>query len=179
MGYAGTVSRSELTPRQGTKSSLGSQVWAGALTGQVAGLIMAAVVMLVFTVFLGKGPLYPVQVIGSVLFGDSALSGIHIPALLAGLVLHQLGPSLFWGAVFGWAAHRVGPMRPRRAALIGAGIGLLSQIIDVNLVLPVVMNSLHGHDIWAEQVPAFWSWAAHLAFGLALGLYPAVRRRLR
>src|SRR5262245_53550889 len=74
---------------------------AGAVTGQVSGLIMAVVVMAVFTVFLGTSPLYPVQVIGSFALGDSALAGFNLKALLAGLVLHQLGPSLFWGLAFG------------------------------------------------------------------------------
>ena len=48
----------------------------GIVTGQVAGLIMAVVVMLVFAVFLGKNPLYPVQVIGSALLGEVALQGL-------------------------------------------------------------------------------------------------------
>ena len=36
----------------------------GLITGQIAGLIMAVVVMLVFAVFLGKNFLFPVQVQG-------------------------------------------------------------------------------------------------------------------
>lgn len=56
----------------------------GIITGQIAGLIMAVVVMIVFTL-LGKGPLYPVQVIGSAVFGESALQGLHVGAILAGL----------------------------------------------------------------------------------------------
>ena len=34
------------------------------------------------------------------------------------------------------------------------------------------MKALHGHDIWAEQVPAFWSWAAHVVFGVGLAVFP-------
>jgi hypothetical protein len=98
MAYAGAalqqdVSASTASPR--------SHIAAGAIAGQIAGLIMAVVVMAVFTIFLGKGPLYPVQVIGSFIFGDAAIQGFNLPALLAGLVLHQAGPSLFWGVVFG------------------------------------------------------------------------------
>src|SRR6478752_5363959 len=74
---------------------------AGILTGQAAGLIMAVVVMLVFAVFLGKSPLFPVQVIGSTVFGAPALQGFHLGALIAGLLLHQLGPSVLWGFIFG------------------------------------------------------------------------------
>lgn len=57
-------------------------------------------------------------------------------------------------------------------------VGLASQVVDVNLVMPAAMEALHGHDIWAEQVPAFWSWAAHLVFGLALAVFPRVREKL-
>src|SRR4051812_38800695 len=75
------------------------------ITGQIAGLVMAVVVMLVFVVFLGHGPLYPVQVIGSLLFGDAALQGTNLGAIVAGLLLHQGGPALFWSIAFGLAVH--------------------------------------------------------------------------
>jgi hypothetical protein len=148
------------------------------VTGQIAGLVMAVVVMLVFVVFLGKGPLYPVQVIGSLLFGDSALHGTNLGAVAAGLLLHQGGPSIFWALVFGFAVHTWRIAGTARLVALGAAVGLASQLVDVNLVLPPVMRALHGHDIWAAEVPAFWSWAAHLVFGLTLGLaFTSVRRR--
>jgi hypothetical protein len=151
---------------------------AGAIAGQIAGLIMAVVMMAVYTIFLGKGPLYPVQVIGSFIFGDAAIQGFHLPALLAGLVLHQAGPSLFWGVVFGAVLYALDVRSGVAVVLVGAITGLASQIIDVNLVVPAAMKALHGHDIWAEQVPAFWSWAAHLVFGLGLSVFPWVHAKL-
>ena len=148
------------------------------VAGQIAGLVMAVVVMLVFTVFLGKGPLHPVQVIGSLIFGEPALHGLHVGALIAGLLLHQGGPALFWSLVFGWAVHASRIEGGARLVGLGLGIGLLSQLVDVNLILPPVMRALHGRDLWAAEVPAFWSWAAHAVYGLALALaYPPVRRR--
>ena len=107
--------------------------------------------------------------IGSLVFGDAALQGVHLPAVLAGLVLHQAGPSLAWGLTFGAL---VRAFAPRRAGLVvlGVAVGLVSQVIDVGLVVPAAMQALHGHDLWAEHVPAFWSWAAHLVFGLSLAL---------
>lgn len=144
------------------------------VTGQIAGLIMAVVVMAVFTIFLGKGPLYPVQVIGAFVFGDAALHGVHVPAIVAGLLLHQLGPSLFWGFAFGLAVHYLDVRKGAALLALAVTIGLGSQLVDVNLILPPLLKGLHGHDIWAEEVPAFWSWAAHLVFGLALGLFPWV-----
>src|SRR5262245_55208930 len=84
----------------------GRTVLSGVVTGQIAGLVMAVVVMAVFALFLGKSPLYPVQVIGSALLGESALVGTNFAAILVGLVLHQAGPSLLWGATFGAVARR-------------------------------------------------------------------------
>lgn len=148
------------------------------ITGQIAGLIMAVVVMAVFTIFLGKGPLHPVQVIGSLIFGEPALHGFHLGAFIAGLVLHQGGPALFWSLVFGWTLHTLHVEGGVKLAAIGVGVGVASQLIDVNLLLPPVMRALHGRDLWAAEVPAFWSWAAHVVYGLALCTYPLVRRRL-
>jgi hypothetical protein len=103
-----TQSSAVISHHSGTfheRTGLARHLIAGAIAGQIAGLIMAAVVMLVFTVFLGKGPIYPVQVIGSFVYGDAALQGFHLPAFLMGLVLHQLGPSLFWGLALGAFAY--------------------------------------------------------------------------
>jgi hypothetical protein len=151
---------------------------AGALAGQISGLIMAVVVMLVFTLFLGKGPLYPVQVIGSLVFGDAALAGVHVGALAAGLLLHQLGPALAWGLVFGLLVNRLEWRSGARLVGLAVAVGVASQVIDVSLLVPLAMKRLHGHDIWAENVPAFWSWAAHLVFGLGLLTFPWVGRKI-
>lgn len=40
-------------------ASLKRSLWAGAVTGEVAGLTMAGVLMAVFPLFLGRGPQYP------------------------------------------------------------------------------------------------------------------------
>jgi hypothetical protein len=176
MSLATTAPSSQLhtVARSGT---LGRDLAAGALAGQVAGLVMAVVVMAVFTLFLGTGPLFPVQVIGSLVFGDAAVQGLHVPALLAGLVLHQAGPALGWGLAFGAAVHALAPRRAGLLAL-GVAVGLASQVVDVGLLVPAAMRALHGHDLWAEHVPAFWSWAAHLVFGLALACFPWIHGRL-
>lgn len=176
MAYAHAASHHDLHAPSGT--TLGRDLAAGAIAGQIAGLVMAVVVMAVFTFFLGKGPLFPVQVIGSFLLGDAALQGVNVGAVLAGLVLHQAGPSLAWGIAYGAILHAADRRAGAAALLIGAAVGLASQAIDVNLVMPVAMRALHGHDLWAENVPAFWSWAAHLVFGLSLACFPEVLRRL-
>lgn len=165
-------------PRQ-AEGSLRRSLFAGFLAGQVSGLIMAVVVMAVFTLFLGKGPLFPVQVIGSFIFGDGALQGFHAPAFLAGLALHQLGPSLGWGLAMGLGVWALGARQGGALAALAIAIGLVSQVVDVNIVGARAFTVLHGHDIWAEQVPAFWSWSAHLVFGLGLLLVPSIERKLQ
>lgn len=171
-----------MTTHASTRSQAGvelksSPILAGVITGQVAGLIMAVAVMAVFTIFYGTSPLYPVQVIGSTVFGAAALDGFHFGALLAGLLLHQLGPSLFWGAVFGLAVGQKGNVTSQKALVIGLIIGVISMV-DVVVLVPAVMNSLHGTDFWNQQVPIGWDWVAHLVFGASFGLYPKIVSKL-
>lgn len=147
----------------------------GVITGQIAGLIMAVAVMAVFTIFYGKSPLYPVQVIGSAVFGADALNGFHFGALLAGLLLHQLGPSLLWGVIFGVFAKNTSTTK--QALMIGLLIGVVSMV-DVYVIVPFAMKSLHGVDFWNQEVPMFWDWVAHIIFGASFALYPKVRARL-
>lgn len=150
----------------------------GILTGQLAGLIMALVVMVVFAVFLGKSPLYPVQVIGSLLFGESALQGFHLGALLAGLVLHQAGPSLLWGVIYGVLAAKFQPRNTFGALVLGLAVGVVSMVGPYALI-PFVMNLMQGVDLWNREVPMFWDWAAHIVFGASFALYPLVQNKLR
>ncbi len=153
-------------------------VLSGIFTGQIAGLIMAVVVMLVFTVFLGKNPLYPVQVIGSALFGEAALQGVHIGAILAGLVLHQLGPALLWGFIFGLLAKKFSIHSTSAALKLGLGLGIVSMV-GPYLLIPAVMNTLHGVDFWNREVPIFWDWAAHIVFGTSFALYPMIQQKIQ
>jgi hypothetical protein len=150
---------------------------AGIATGQVAGLIMAVVVMLVFALFLGKSPLFPVQVIGSALFGQAALEGTHIGAILAGLVLHQAGPSLLWGFVFGLLAVKYSVETTKSSLLLGLLIGVVSMT-GPYILIPAMMKTLHGVDFWNQEVPLFWDWAAHLVFGASFAFYPMLKAKI-
>lgn len=130
-----------------------------------------------FSIFLGKNPLYPVQVIGSALFGETALKGLNFSAILAGLVLHQLGPSLFWGFIFGLLAKKFEISEFGQSLKFGIAMGLVSMV-GPYLLIPFIMNTLHGVDIWNREVPLFWDWAAHIVFGASFMLYPVVNRKL-
>lgn len=160
------------------ENSLGNvarPLMAALVTSQAAGLIMAVVVMAVFTIFLGKGPIYPVQVIGSVVFGEAGLVGFHVGAFLAGLVVHQL-VALAWGLVFGAAALWLNIKTVKTAIVLGLGVAAVSMV-DTYLLVPAVMEGVHGVDIWNREVPIFWNWAAHAVYGLSYGLYPQIRAR--
>jgi hypothetical protein len=153
-----------------TETTNDSSILSGILTGQAAGLIMAVVVMAVFTL-LGKGPLYPVQVIGSAIFGENALQGFHLGAFLSGLVLHQAGPSLLWGFIFGVLAKKLDVQTAGMALMLGLFVGVISMA-GPYVLIPAIMNALHGVDIWNREVPLFWDWAAHIVFGASFVLYP-------
>lgn len=148
---------------------------AGVFTAEIAALIMAAVMMAAFTISLGKNPLFPVQVIGSFILGGSVIETLSAKAVVAGLALHLFGPTLFWGVVFGVFINLLNVCRGTTLFIIGLGIGIMSQIADASVVSGL-FTLLHGHNIWAENVPLVWSWAAHLVFGVSLGLYPIMYR---
>lgn len=147
----------------------------GIITGQIAGLIMAVVVMLVFTI-LGKGPFFPVQVIGSMALGESALVGTNLFAVLVGVLLHQLGPSLLWGVVFGFIAAKLPVKSTADSLKAGLAVGVISMV-GPYLLIPFLMNAFHGADYWNQNVPMFWDWAAHIVFGASFVVYPKIRAR--
>ncbi|MDP2340942.1 MAG: hypothetical protein Q8O67_08295 [Deltaproteobacteria bacterium] len=147
------------------------------MTGQLAGLIMAAAMVMVFTFALGTTPYFPVQVIGSLVVGKTALGGFHFPAFLAGLILHQAVASLAWSLVFGFAVNTLNATGAAVAA-IGLTVGVVSQIVDVELLGSLLLPTLHGYDLWAANVPEWASWASHVVFGLSFAFFPAIRKRM-
>jgi hypothetical protein len=145
---------------------------AGMITSQIAAVIMAVVMMLVFALFLGKSPLYPVQVIGSTVYGEPALSGLNLKAVIAGLVLHLLVAAA-WGIVFCIVASALDIRTALMAAIVGIIVAVVSMV-DSYVFVPRVMYALYGTDIWNREVPMFWNWAAHIVFGASFGFYPVV-----
>lgn len=160
-----------------TKSLTKKDILAGIISGQVAGLIMAVVVMIVFALFLGKNPLFPVQVIGSMALGETALQGTNFLAVVTGVLLHQLGPALLWGFIFGLLASKLSVNTHKEALGLGLFVGVLSMVGPYFLI-PFLMNALHGADYWNQNVPLFWDWAAHLVFGASLAIYPNIMKKI-
>lgn len=149
---------------------------AGIITGLIAGIIMAVVVMLVFWLFLGHSPLYPVQVIGATFLGEDALVGFNVSAVLVGLIVH-LVPSAIWGLIFGIIAKSAGIKSAGKALVYGVGLGAVTMI-DAYVLVPMFMQAMGQVDIWNREVPMMWDWAAHLVFGASFVLYPTVEHWL-
>jgi hypothetical protein len=156
----------------GMKPAFRDIIVAGVLTSQVAALIMAVVIMIVFTVFLGKGPLFPVQVIGSTVYSEVALQGFQLNAFLAGLILH-LAVAFAWGLVFCLFTAMFDARTALRAGIIGVIVAILSMT-DTYIFVPQVMMNFHEADIWNREVPIFWNWAAHIIFGASFAFYPLI-----
>lgn len=153
-------------------------ICSGLITGQIAGLIMAASVMLVFLVFYGKGLFYPVQVIGSAVFGESSIQNLRFLPVLTGLLLHQLGPSLIWGFIFGLVTMKVEMKSTIQALSWGLGLGIISMIGPYEIV-PILYNAMNNVDIWNREIPMVWDWIAHLIFGASFVLFPYIDKKLQ
>lgn len=157
-------------------------VWTAILAGQLAGLVFLAWLAVAHgTVLSPRAFRWPLDVIGAFVVGEGTLGQtgwLWFPGLLA----NQLGPALTWSLLFAWFA--LSPSFPRRLPqllLLGLGIGLVAQFIDGYFVLPLLGQFLHGSNSWSLHIGWFWSWSAHLAYGLSLGwlfatLLPAIDR---
>lgn len=150
-------------------------------TGAAAGLFAGAVLLIglavVFSLFEAVPAWYPIQVIGSLVYGPAALSAFDPAVLLTGITLHLFGPALIWGLVFGALVNLVGPTRVEGWELLGLFVGAASQVIDVYILAPAVFTVVQGQDLWAASIPDGWSWALHLMYGVALGIFPWRERR--
>jgi hypothetical protein len=171
----------EIFDAKARRPAFGREVIAGVQAGQVAGLVMAAALMTIFAVFLQKSLFYPLQIIAAFVLGENVIGRLDARTLLVGLLVHQLGPALLWGVVFGVVVWLTKPRRSVTLMALGLFVGGLSQFIDVNLLLPLLSGVLSDHfpllgslqraNLW-KHVPIATSWLAHLVFGFALSLYP-------
>jgi hypothetical protein len=159
--------------------TIGHELVSGARSGGVAGLVMAVAMMAMSTVFLGKSPFYPIQVIGTSILGEDAVAQLDARALLLGIAVHELGPSLAWGVAFGIMVWTLKPRRSLALMMCGLLVGVLSQIVDVYVLIPLLSGTwgtgfelLKQGNLWALHIPSAASWLGHLVFGFALSLYP-------
>jgi hypothetical protein len=160
-----------------SSSELKEDLVAALVAGQLAGVVMALSLIIVFAAFFGQPWFFPVQVIGSMVVGPSAVEGSFVfSAFVVGLLLHQV-VSAVWSLVFGVMVNRLSPTF-FNVVFSGLTVGLISQVLDTRLLVPTVMMSIHHVNLWAENVPPLWSWVAHLLFGLSLALFIPISRRV-
>ena len=169
----GGVLRDDVQPARWSASMLSAVI-----ASVIGGTIMAAVMALVYAFAYSKPLLYPLQVIGSYRYGDNALIAMPPIAYLWALAFH-FGVCILWGVAYGILATA---MRVDKAVwapiALGVAIGLASQLVDINLVTPALMQHLHGHNLWMENVPAWLSWVGHVAFGLSFAFFVPIFRSL-
>lgn len=158
---------------------LGREVAAGAVAGQVAGLAMVVVMMALFSAFLRESPFSPVEAIGAAVLGEHVGGTLEVRTLIVGVLVHQLGPALFWGVFFGAIVWLVKPRHGMALMLLGVLVGALAQVVDLYLVLPALSelppalgDLAAAGAVWTAHVPPAVSWIGHLMFGAALSLYP-------
>ncbi len=145
---------------------------------QIGGAIMAVVLGAIYVTAFHTQLLQPLNIIASYRYGEPAIYSLHAMGYAWAFAFH-LAVCAAWGIVYGLLATslRVDASKWAPVAL-GVAIGLASQIVDINLVTPVLMVNLHGHNLWAENVPTWVSWVGHLAFGLGFATFPVMFRSL-
>lgn len=142
------------------------------VAGQLAGLAFAVWLSVAFgSVLEPRSWRWPLEVIAAFFLGESLLSSTSW-LWFVGFLLHQLGPSLAWSLFFGWFALSpaistgLGP-----SLILGACVGLVAQFVDGYFLVPLLGDFLQGSNAWHRHVGWFWSWSAHLVYGLTLGFF--------
>ncbi|HEX8953055.1 MAG TPA: hypothetical protein VF945_14470 [Polyangia bacterium] len=150
----------------------------GCAAALIGGVVMAVVMVVAFAALHHTSLLYPLRPIGAFLYGDRMLEAPTAGMYVAATALH-FGVCALWGIIFAFSATLLRCDDSIGGSLaLGIVIGLASQIIDVNLVAPALMDSLWGEDLWTGHVPPAYSWLAHVAFGLSFAVAPLFFRRL-
>jgi hypothetical protein len=155
---------------------------ASLVSSVIASMVGAALMTIVLTVafmrYEARPVYYPLQIIGTFLFGDLALKAPRWEIYPTAAAL-LFGVCAVWGIVYAFAATQLRVDKSVGGSVVlGLIIGLASQIVDVELITPTVMNRLWGNNLWAENVPPIFSWLGHIIFGLSFVVFPFVFRRL-
>lgn len=154
-----------------------NSILSAVIVGQIAAIIMALFFILVFQIFTAQNLFYPLQLMGSFIYGGEALKSTHPKIIIAGLAFHHLGPSLVWSLIYGVLAYAVDVTRPFSAFLLGLLLGALSMV-DIYFLTPLIMQSIWGFDFY-NLIPRSWHWWAHLIFGATFVLYPFFYKKIK
>jgi hypothetical protein len=145
------------------------------IAGMVAGIVMAMYAMIASATFLGQGFFTPLYGVASPFVGTEAMmtsmkQGLYfaLAPALTGLLVHMMWSALY-GVIFGLIASRL-QLAGTAAVISGMVYGVAVMLVMSFIVLPIVgVGAMPGMIGW----PSFT--VEHLMFGLALGLWPAVR----
>ena len=151
---------------------------AGVIASMIGATLMAVVMTVAFLRYDGRPIYYPLQIIGTFLFGDLSVIAPRWEIYPTAAAL-LFGTCAVWGIGYAFAATRLRVDKSIGASLVlGLVFGLASQLVDIDLIAPALMHRLWGHDLWIENVPPMFSWLGHVVFGLSLGSFPFIFRRL-
>lgn len=143
-------------------------VGAGISAGIVGALVMSLFAMIVFA-FRGQGFFTPLQVMGALFMGGSALT-YELWSTLLGLGIHMVTGAVF-GVLFALLARPITSQSMRMAA--GLAYGAVIFLVMTYLVLP------WANPIMAMAIEPGWFFLYHLAFGLVLPLMLPRRDHVR
>ncbi len=153
------------------KGEWGHAAKGGVVAGLIAGVVMAAFMLIVAAANGGsgwmalKGPSVPF------LGRDVMTPGFAAGPVILGVIIH-FAIACFWGVLFSWIAYGM-----RRGATLAAGLawGLVVWFCMFYIALPIV-----GMGDIARAAPVGLSIIEHLVFGLALaaGFLPYQRVRV-
>jgi len=167
MAFArGIVSHTGLSRKEAVVTNL----WASLLGGQVAGLVFAVFLMVVYPIVLGRSILDPLRIMGALFRGPDVAHNGGAGAIILGLIANQV-VALLWSLVY-WVISAFSRERftLNHAMMLGFIIGGFAVLLDVYAIMPVFQRGVNGVNVWARNVWPIYDWLAHAAFGLSLGL---------
>lgn len=148
----------------------GTRIASALVGGQLAGLLMVALLMAVSALLLKVSITLPLQLMASLLLGHDALSDAGPAVLATGFFLHQFVASLGWSLMFFASVMFIRErLDLNRCLMIGFLIGIASMVIDVFLIGPPLQEVTSGENLWMKYLPRRWDWAAHMVYGMSLG----------
>lgn len=140
-----------------------------AANGVIAGIIMAVFWTLVFGLFMGRGFLTPMQLVGAHAFGPEAVAGTHWAAFVFGVFLHLMMTAA-WGVAFGIAAHALKAHAWPALVPLGILAGMAMQTVGYIILSPSYFILVFDYNLWRMNMPPGTDWLGHMIFGGALGL---------
>lgn len=140
---------------------------AGALAGLIAGIVFAALEMLLMALVLGANPWTPVYMIAGIVMGAEALAatGFALGTAVVGVLVHVV-LSVLLGLAIGWLVHR---FDMGMALMAGAVIGVAIYLVNFHVFVALFP--------WFAELRNWITVLNQIIFGMvAAGSYVALRK---